>query len=138
MKATIHNLNECSAQDVFDTIVEHLRAQGEQCLVPLVEYDGLSCKYRYEKENGHVLHCAAGCLIPNESYNPRFEGISWPVLIKKGWVSEKHSALIAQMQVVHDSTYVPLWESRFYSIALSHGLVYSPPAATQPDHTPPT
>ena len=56
-------------QDIFDTVVRHLRAQKQRAL----EKHGMDmCAYR--APDG--LKCAIGCLIPDELYDPLFEGKS--------------------------------------------------------------
>ena len=56
-------------QDLFDTVVRHLRAQKQRA----VAKQGRSmCAYR----TPDGLKCAIGCLIPDELYDPLFEGKS--------------------------------------------------------------
>lgn len=52
-------------QEVFDFVTSSVIAQGCQS----VEVDGM-CVYR----NAYGLKCAAGFLIPDELYDPSFEG----------------------------------------------------------------
>lgn len=54
-------------QEIFDTVVRALRKQGQPSAVPG------HCLYRSVKE-GKVLKCAAGHLIPDEEYDPSWEG----------------------------------------------------------------
>ena len=53
--------SEMFAQEIFDTVVEHLRRQGHRAYKE--EY---GCLYRLE--NGDK--CAVGCLIPDHLYDP--------------------------------------------------------------------
>lgn len=51
-------------QEIFDTCLTHLRAQGQRAL-----NDRGTCQYR--ADDG--LKCAIGALIPDDKYNPNFE-----------------------------------------------------------------
>jgi hypothetical protein len=110
-------------QEIFDRVVSHLRKQGKQSKDIVGR-----CSYR----NGSGLMCAAGCLIPDDVYDPDFEG----------WGLYKHSSVVAwfddrfgpnmtnfiyELQVIHDG-YGPLkWEQKFKELASVHGLEYTPP-----------
>ena len=90
-------------QEIFDKVATHLITQGVQA-TSVKESGGYpSCAYR--GDNGTM--CAAGCLIPDEEYNPEFEGLDWvdveieiPSLASLTF--EGHD-LISSLQIVHDT-----------------------------------
>lgn len=62
-------------QEIFDTVMAHLRAQGE----PAVNKHG-QCRYRIvlvcSPDNADVtLKCAVGAIIPDNAYNDAFDDI---------------------------------------------------------------
>lgn len=96
---TLKTLPQATAQEVFDQVINHLAHQK----VRSIEEDyGLTCRYRYEKSDGTVLKCAAGCLIDDDEYYSHFERKSWIVLIERKMVPEDHQHLIADLQKAHD------------------------------------
>ena len=108
-----------TAQEIFDTVVAHLRKQG--------------CR---SAENGTCLYrgpdgtkCAAGCLIPVEMYTPNIEGAWWKSgaldAIRKH-VGEEHSSLIVDLQDTHDGFPLDQWEYQFSVIARTYHLTYTP------------
>lgn len=97
-------------QEVFDTIVTHLRTQGKPARAAVG-----NCRYRMEDPNsGEVLRCAIGCLIPDELYSPEMEGAGVTPLIFdaefKGYelpeilinASADDRDFLSQLQRVHD------------------------------------
>jgi hypothetical protein len=52
-------------QETFDTVARHLLTQGEKS-----EIDGVGCAYFGQEGR----RCAAGVLIPEDKYDPEFEG----------------------------------------------------------------
>lgn len=92
---TLATLNDATAQQVFDQVAKHMIKQGKQSINSVME-----CVYR--GPNG--LKCAAGCLISDDEYDPKFDGnnMSWSLLVNAGYVPSKHSNLIRLMQSVHD------------------------------------
>lgn len=129
-------MTEIAKQVTFDTIVNHLRAQG--CRAATFndsEYVSI-CKYRTEVD-GRLLKCAAGCLIPDDRYKPEFEGSSLYVdyqlrskLTTPGFLIKElghDTDLVFQLQEVHDGVDVEFWEGAFKSVALKNGLIYTEP-----------
>ena len=114
-------------QEIFDTVVLHLRAQGKKS--PFHGSYG-SCVYR----GVSGTKCAIGCLIPDEDFNPEWEGCT-PLLhgtngrmniqfnryciVKFG---EDNLPFLEQLQDIHDSNKVEEWEQCFKSIARNHSL----------------
>lgn len=89
-------------QEIFNKVASHLITQGVQATRKRIdEYS--SCAYR--GDNGTM--CAAGCLIPDEEYNPRFEGASWDLVKDRipslASLPLMHHELISSLQGVHDN-----------------------------------
>lgn len=64
---------------IFQRVSTHLLTQMRQARA--AEDDGTEfCRYRMTLEDGTVLRCAVGCLIPDRAYDPLIEGISLYVL----------------------------------------------------------
>lgn len=81
------------------------------------------CRYRLEAGET-VLKCAAGCLIPDDLYNEKFEGKTWVTLCEDGFVSNEHSSLIDALQKVHDQADPKEWETHFERVAREFNLKY--------------
>jgi len=60
---TLDNLEEATAQEVFNHIANHLVTQGVQAM-----NNESCCVNRSVQEDGTVLKCAAGSLITDEQY----------------------------------------------------------------------
>lgn len=131
-----------TAQEIFDTVLEHLREQGKAAAT-----DDGSCRYRGEGGTS----CAVGCLIPDELYDHRIEGLSVvqivgtvmpehrrhqaqalpPVLARiKNHIGAEHLPLLCELQDAHDmdlfSSGMAAWEDEMYRIARAFGLQYTP------------
>lgn len=124
-----------TTQDVFDTIVQHLRTQRVRAVDPVTG----ECRYRLRTDAGQILRCAAGCLVPDALYDPRMEGVS--VILDFGdpgavmhrifgqlLSTPEQWQLVRACQIVHDSgTLSPTeWESRLQRIASEFGLRWTP------------
>lgn len=113
-----------TAQWVFDTVVNHLRKQGCRSY----RHQGVSCAYRGQDGS----KCAAGVLIPDNEYMPVMEGSTAAiicVLYLVGVTKEMfntHSALISDLQCIHDMHDVDKWEDSFRRFAKWHDCVYTP------------
>lgn len=87
-----------NAQEVFDTVACHLIKQGR----PAVSPDNPSeCMYR--SPDGAM--CAVGCLIPEDRYNARIEGISAVEVVEQGFVPHVRDVdpiLFTDLQIAHD------------------------------------
>lgn len=117
-------------QEIFDTIVTHLRKQGRKAL--RADMSG-GCGYR--AEGG--LKCAAGCLIPDEDYKQSFEGHSVgsdrPDAEVAVYFASKFPLeqiiLIGELQEIHDRMDPFAWEYGFKQLASSNwSLTYTPPS----------
>lgn len=112
-------------QEVFNRVVNHLRAQGEKAIDPESE----SCRYR--APGGKM--CAVGCLIKDEHYTEKFEGQASDgtgvvvALVKSGIPNTKSMQdLLGSFQETHDHHDWVEWEDRFKEIAENFSLVYTP------------
>lgn len=100
-------------QEVFDTVVAHLRAQGCKAIV-----DG-ACKLR--GPNG--TKCAAGCLIPDSDYDPDWD--NKPLLgFQYVFAKVEDSDFVDKLVVIHDYKEVYAWENQFQKLAERYGLEY--------------
>lgn len=114
-------------QEFYDKTISHLRKQGQRSLSP----EGSSCRYRGEKG----LMCAIGCHIPDEIYTPRMEGYPVRALVSLFREVNKYLCpnviLMSDLQRLHDRQMVVGYEIPFetvaQNIAISHGLIYTPP-----------
>lgn len=57
-------------QETFDIVVKGILAQGR----PSMAYG--ACRYRHTLEDGTVLKCSVGMLIPDHRYTSKIEGVS--------------------------------------------------------------
>ena len=115
-------------QEIFDTVVTHLRKQGKRASSIHPNGD-TGCMYR----TSDGLKCAAGCLIPDEDYNLEFEGFAIDdhsaALVVRYFSNKFGSAerdLIGELQTTHDFSEPQDWELRWQSIANEHGLKLPP------------
>lgn len=98
---TINNLAESTTKEVFEYIKHHLLTQMKRCVD-----DKGDCLYR-DKEG---LKCAAGCLIPDNMYDPNLEYKKWYSLVVEKSVPKEHRELIRKMQCIHDYNDPITWE----------------------------
>lgn len=123
---TIHNLKDCTAQEVYDFIAHHLLTQGQKAEK---KDDGApSCRYRLvlEAPTGDVvLKCAAGCLIPDEDYKSEYDaGYNWSSILKAFFPENNHHEnLICSLQFVHDSYNVKDWSTQLRLVAEQYNLI---------------
>lgn len=112
-------------QEIFDKVASHLITQGVQARYR--RSDGYpSCAYRGENDT----MCAAGCLIPDEEYNPEFEGLDWEdighAIPSLASLTDNDHALISSLQGVHDddsSWYsTDILNKRLNQVASKYGL----------------
>jgi hypothetical protein len=94
-----------NAQEIFDTVVNHLAQQGTQSMTQRaddhVDRAGDGCAYRGDGGT----KCAVGCLIPDDAYNPRMENATVISLAERKELPVdliEHVALLSQLQEAHD------------------------------------
>ncbi len=111
-------------QQLFDTIVNHLRAQGRKSL----NEDG---KPAYRGVNG--CRCPIGAMLLDNDYSPKMENNTVIQLLGGKLLSKKlikewepHQYFLQRLQYVHDHVDVDMWESNFEWIAREYGLNHSP------------
>jgi hypothetical protein len=102
-------------QEAFDKVVKHLLKQGEPA------FDGDICCYRTDDGK----KCAAGCLIPDELYDPAWEG-------KAAFTLPQHlfgqaSEIVDALQAVHDDAtafgdWLTEWKRGMIALAVKKGL----------------
>lgn len=105
-------------QQMFDTVVKHLLAQGERS-VAIINYEN-RCMYRFEG-----LKCAVGCLIPDDLYIPEMEGLNVAGLLDKYPALKEsipHQNLALELQYVHDEVPVDKWRGELVRIAVKCGV----------------
>lgn len=124
-------------QEIFDTVVINLRKQGRVSEGRVNDSEGVTCLYR-NKENG--CRCAAGWLIPDEDYDPSFEGQTVRVgtgelgglRVQNYFIDkfgEENLKFIQELQTVHDAEsgmpvhdLVNRWNVKWADIAAEYGL----------------
>jgi hypothetical protein len=126
-------------QQVFDTVVNHLRQQGGRSLLTDKQCKELHefitvCAYR--GKNG--FKCSAGALIYDEEYLPEMEGKNFAAVLNNYFGSfvaatslkERllpHIELIIYLQQLHDNVAVEEWEVALQRAAEQFSLIYTPP-----------
>lgn len=115
MTITLKTLAQASEQEVFDQVATHLLKQNVRSI-----HDRDGCAYR--GVNG--TQCAAGCLISDEEYDPVWDkrGYQWCSLVRDQKVPEEHSALIGDLQRVHDNYQPSEWLRKLDKLANEFGL----------------
>jgi hypothetical protein len=113
-----------TAQEIFDTVVTHLRKQGCK------SEDENGCLYR----TPDGLSCAVGALIPSQAYSPAMENKSLNKLLESGLLPldlqdefTKHRDLLIELQDIHDCITVSVWEHTLSKTATRFNLRYSSP-----------
>jgi hypothetical protein len=110
-------------QQIFDTVKNHLLAQGERCV-------GVndSCAYR-----SGSMRCAVGVLIPDEYYTSEMEGITASTIgcSRNGqgvydynvpeWFRD-NADFLEELQKLHDDEPVESWERKLRELAGSYKL----------------
>lgn len=129
-------------QEIFDTVVTHLRKQGKRATRVSSYYGGdptdTACAYRSSDGSS----CAFGCLIQDSEYNPRFEGMSVVGVLRmdicpqsllerlgissNDLYSNGNVELMQYLQKTHDLYKVDEWEAQFKQAAELCGVVYTP------------
>lgn len=121
-------------QEIFDTVLAHLRKQGE----PALDITG-ACVYR----DGNGLSCALGCLIPDSLYTPQIEtaamfhiiddsptveSITLGEILGKIGIEPRQYKLLLDLQNAHDKLlqhFKEGWETRMREIADNHKLKWT-------------
>ena len=116
---TCYTVTVPTKQEVFDTIVKHLAAQG----IRSIDSRG-NCAYRAKGADGEILKCAAGAVIPDDRYSVEIEGFC----VRRGEVwnatglPKEFKELVGLAQNIHDHEHVSEWEVWFEALANTQGL----------------
>jgi hypothetical protein len=105
---------ERSKQLIFNKVAKHLMRQKTRS-----QDKGGNCMYRCG-----ALMCAAGVLIPKDSYSPKMEGKGWPTLVREGFVSVTNHEFVTELQMIHDDEFLQLWRIELIGLAKQHKLNY--------------
>ena len=108
---TLKTLPQATAQEVFDQVATHLLTQYRR--TQRYENSSYGCAYRGPTGD----RCAAGCLIAEDEYRPRWESHSWLHLVDEGYVPSNHASLINQLQGVHDIWKPNEWKEQLARVA---------------------
>lgn len=115
-------------KQIFNKVKKHLLTQLERA-----EYQN-ECRYKYMPldEDGVLLQCAVGCLIPDKYYDNSIEGsavtdenvveilVQAGVLDKRPTVARKEKIdLLRQLQEIHDNELVVNWVYKLEILELS-------------------
>lgn len=92
-------------QEIFDRVEQHLAQQGEPALCMLPQYDEYDEEYSCAYRTPRGLKCAAGCLIPDEKYNPEFENATFSGVLLFGTLTCDPDLVdfIENLQMAHDA-----------------------------------
>lgn len=110
-----------SKQEIFDKVAAHLLTQGAKAA------DTEGCLYRAPQDDGRVLKCAAGCLLPDGLYSPEmeFKGVSHELIAAAllPIVGDKpRLRFLGQLQDIHDWISVAEWPASLADVAEENGL----------------
>jgi hypothetical protein len=127
--------SQMTPQEIFDTSVNHLRAQGKQAFieVPIKSLNGIRIEKRCCYRTPEGLKCAIGVFIQDEEYR------TWMELQTIGYLSwasrlpprlqnlfKDNLTLLRELQLIHDYHDPSTWEEKWKNLAGIHGLVYEP------------
>ena len=112
-------------QRTYNTVRTHLLAQNQQA----IDENGHCC-YRTTTPEGRVLKCAAGCLIPDDLYEPSMEGVNITAVLlnceslkeRVGVRSVEDMGFLRELQRVHDNTAPSFWPTQLTALAERWGL----------------
>ena len=110
---SLATLHLAAPQQIFDRITTHMLTQYARSMD-----DTDVCAYR--SQNGFKR--AAGSVIDDSEYDPRFENNTWSELVATGRVPDHHAALIERLQGVHDLHPVEKWKGQLSRVAAEEGL----------------
>jgi len=107
-------------QEVYNKVKTHLLTQNEKSKV----HTSGMCRYR----TGTELKCAVGILIPDELYDPIFEGkraYALPKFILDviGVENDQDAEFLNILQSIHDISDVCKWEEKLEEFAINHELI---------------
>ena len=111
-------------QTIFDTVVNHLAAQGTQSMSGGDPDTNREAGCAYRGDNG--TKCAVGCLIPDDMYNPKMENATVVSLAQRKELPAElyeHVDMLSDLQYAHDwSTSAAELIDKLCEIARDHHL----------------
>lgn len=121
-------MTKMTKQELFETMVSHVVAQGKPSRAFNEEFGDYSCRYRHES-----LKCAVGAIIPDDVYRKEFEGRSVEGLVeflgewKENPITEENLPFFGDVQrCCHDLdgawTAVFLYRANVQFVADKHNL----------------
>jgi len=113
-----------TAQEILNTVAQHLIKQGRKSLRPDAyddpdDLDGDGCAYL--SKDG--LKCAVGCLLEEGEYYPEMESKNVDGLrdLLPGRL-RGHTDLLTSLQLIHDAHPVADWPRQLRELSESQGL----------------
>jgi len=103
-------------QKIFNKVATHLLKQNAKSIS--IMFVGEQCMYR--GRNG--LKCAAGCLVPDDEYDPEQENMGWRMTKWCAKYTEEENDLILILQIIHDNLSVEEWKEALTKLATSRGM----------------
>lgn len=133
-----------NTQQVLDKVSAHMLNQGQKSMAWSDKDAAMMCAYR--GDGG--LQCAAGCMIPDDKYEKRFEGCGVRpqelkagihgfapktndanalrlVLIEANDLDENGLSLLRKLQGIHDKNRVKYWKENLENLARREGLEWN-------------
>lgn len=108
-----YNLDEMTAQEVFEASAIHLLEQSKVSK----ENEHSLCAYKTDEG----ICCAAAIFIQN--YNKSMEGRSWSGLVDTHNQTTTHRILVHDLQFIHDGEEgVSLWITNLYGLGARNSL----------------
>lgn len=109
-----------SIHEVLDRVSTHLMTQNKPAKID----DTGECHYRLY-EDGKVLKCAVGCLIPDEDYNRNLEGHIIDNQDVRNALPERFRnpetlQLLQALQRVHDHLTPTQWPAALFAVSQLH------------------
>jgi hypothetical protein len=116
------------AQEIFDTIVNHLRNQNAKSTYHSEDPDETDPSCAYRGVDG--MQCAIGCLLTDAEYAQIHEGMSVRSIITSvpSFKSRygNHARMLVLFQSLHDEAVITSWEAQFKLIAHTFHVNYTP------------
>lgn len=106
-------------QELFDKVVAHARKQKAKA-------SDINGRCMYRTEDGKK--CFIGALIPDEQYvsflEYKFSG--HPAVMEAAGLRLDQMPFADDLQFIHDTKNVDIWELEFQKLARCYGLIYTP------------
>ena len=114
--------NKLNNQETFNTVVNHLRKQNGRSMASTEEGD-IQCAYR--GVNGDK--CAIGCLIKDEYYHEKIEGLDIGTFLVRDAVAKSgclaELGILSDLQSMHDNCEPSIWETEFSKLAVKYNVI---------------